>query len=108
MENCDFWPYKKIPFCGLKRFLFCLKLDDTFFKRILRKIKYNFLQFFWPKSWVTPFGELRLIGLMKSEHFFGLKIFPFYLEHKETLFLRLFWGKTNKEKNLNFWIKIVD
>ena len=35
---------------------------------------------------------------MKSEHFCGLKMFPFHLEHEETLFLRLFWGKTNKEK----------
>ena len=42
-----------------------------------------------------------MFGLMKSEHFCGLKMFPFYSEHEETLFLRLFWGKTNKEK---FWI----
>ena len=39
-----------------------------------------------------------MFGLTKSEHFGGVKIFPFYLEHEETLFLRLFWRKTNKEK----------
>ena len=40
-----------------------------------------------------------MFGLMhmKSEHFCGLKMLPFYLEHDETLFLRLFWRKT-KEK----------
>ena len=30
-----------------------------------------------------------MFGLMKREHFWGLKMFPFYLEHEETLFLRL-------------------
>ena len=34
-----------------------------------------------------------MFGLMKSEHFGGLEMFPFYLEHEETLFLRLFWLK---------------
>ena len=42
---------------------------------------------------------------MKSKLFCGLKMFPFYLEHEETLFLRLFWGKTNKEKFLIFGLK---
>ena len=34
-----------------------------------------------------------MFGVKKSEHFRGLKMFPFYLEHEETLFLRLFWIK---------------
>ena len=46
---------KKSHFCGLKMFLFCLEDEETLFLRLFwEKAKKNVLEYFCPKSWVTP------------------------------------------------------
>ena len=56
LKNCDFWPYEKIPFLRSKNVSFLFKTwRNSFFKGILRKRKKkNVLEFFCPKSRVTP------------------------------------------------------
>ena len=56
LKNCDFWHYEKIPFLWSKNVsVLFRRWRNSIFKGILRKSKKkNVLEYFCPKSWVTP------------------------------------------------------
>ena len=101
LKNCDFWPYEKIPFLRSKNVSFLFKTwRNSFFKGILRKRKKkNVLEFFCPKSRVTP---------LKNCDFWRYEKIPFlWSKNVSVLFRRwrnsIFKGILRKSKKKMFW-----
>ena len=99
LKNCDFWPYEKIPFLRSKNVSFLFKTwRNSFFKGILRKRKKkNVLEFFCPKSRVTP---------LKNCDFWHYEKIPFlWSKNVSVLFRRwrnsIFKGILRKSKKKN-------
>ena len=99
LKNCDFWPYEKIPFLRSKNVSFLFKTwRNSFFKGILRKRKKkNVLEFFCPKSRVTP---------LKNCDFWRYEKIPFlWSKNVSVLFRRwrnsIFKGILRKSKKKN-------
>ena len=54
-----------------------------------------------------PLWKIAIFGLKKKSHFYGLKRFPLYLGHQETLFESFFWQKNKQTKILDIFDQIV-
>ena len=106
LEKCDFWDVEQLCFSSQKKFVFYPGHHSTLFlvlfdwKQLMKKKN----PFFDQKHGLTPLEKCNFWDVEKF-CFSSQKKFVFYLGHHSTLFLVLFWLKTNKEKKFHFLTK---
>ena len=105
---------KKSHFCGLKMFLFCLKHGETLFLRVFweNAKKKNVLEFFCPKSRVTPLKNCDFWHYEKIPFLWSKNVSVLFRRWRNSIFKgilrkskkkKMFWNIFVQNRGLPLW-----